>query len=400
MEMNRDQGEDQGPAPAPRKPRTLKIVALGVAVVLAGGVGAATYAALALQSETTVVREVSVSNGTPAARSPRSSASGVGDVYEQARGSVVEITATTSGPSGGPFGPSGGTQQAQGSGFVYDGEGHIVTNQHVVGGAGSVSVSFADGETHDATIVGSDASTDLAVLAIDTPASELEPLELADSAQLVVGESVVAIGSPFGFENSVTAGIVSALNRQMEAPNGFTIADAIQTDAAINQGNSGGPLLDMDGRVIGVIAQIESESGGNDGVGFAIPSNTVRSVVSQLVDSGQVEHAYLGVSVTEIPASVADELGTSAGVAVAEIREGTPAAAAGLQAATGSTTIDGQPYPTDGDIITAVDGAVVTTAAELQAAIDARKPGDTASITYMRDGERHTVSVELAERPS
>ena len=174
----------------------------------------------------------------------------------------------------------------------------MITNAHVVEGAQSVEITFSNGKTYDATIVGTDASTDLAVLKVDAPASLLVPLTLGDSSEVGVGDTVVAIGSPFGLENSVTAGIVSALGRSMEAPNGFTINGAIQTDAAINHGNSGGPLLDLDGRVIGVNAQIASESGGNDGVGFAIPSNTVGSIAKQLIADGSVQHAYLGVSVT------------------------------------------------------------------------------------------------------
>ncbi len=375
----------------------LKIASGGAAVVVSAGAGAASYAALSSQSERTVVRETPVSDGTPAASSRTI---GVAEVYERAHEGVVEVTVTASASTGVPFDPSSRAQQAQGSGFVYDEEGHIVTNQHVVYGAERVSVRLANGETYDATILGTDASTDLAVLKVDAPASALESLELGDSSKLVVGETVVAIGSPFGLEATVTAGIVSALSRQMEAPNGFTITNAIQTDAAINHGNSGGPLLDIDGRVVGVTAQIESESGGSDGVGFAIPSNTVDSVVSLLLVGGQVEHAYLGVGVTEIPASVSDQLRAAAGVAIVQVRGDTPAADAELRAATGSTTVDGQQYPTGGDVITAVDGRSITTAAELQAAIDARKPGDTVSVTYVRDGERHTVQVELAERPS
>ena len=158
----------------------------------------------------------------------------------------------------------------------------MITNQHVVDGAESVEVTFANGKTYDATVVGSDPSTDIAVLDVDAPASVLEPLELADSSQLEVGDGVVAIGSPFGLEQTVTTGIVSALHRQITAPNDFAIDDAIQTDAAINHGNSGGPLLDLNGNVVGVNSQIESESGGNDGVGFAVPSNTVERIADAL----------------------------------------------------------------------------------------------------------------------
>ena len=213
-----------------------------------------------------------------------------GQLQVRRRGHRVLHAPTTS-----PFG-NGGTQQAQGSGFVYDDQGHVITNQHVVDGAQSVKVTLWNGKTYDATVVGTDPSTDIAVLDVDAPASVLEPLSLADSSKLEVGDGVVAIGSPFGLEQTVTSGIVSALHRQITAPNDFAIDDAIQTDAAINHGNSGGPLLDMSGRVVGVTSQIESESGGNDGVGFAVSSNTVKRIADALISNGSVDHAYLGVA--------------------------------------------------------------------------------------------------------
>jgi S1-C subfamily serine protease len=298
--------------------------------------------------------------------------------------------------------PLGGEQQAQGqgSGFVYDAEGHIVTNQHVVDGAETVSVRFWDGSTYDGTVVGGDPSTDLAVIEVDAPASILQPLELGDSTQLTVGEGVVALGSPFGLEGTLTTGIVSALNREMTSPNGFTISNSIQTDAAINHGNSGGPLVNAGGQVIGVNTQIKSESGGSDGIGFATPSSTVASIVPEIVSSGSVEHAYLGVAVASLSQSVADELGVPAGAMVTEVRQGTPAADAGLQAATGSAMVDGQSFPTGGDVITAVDDTAVTSGADLQTAIDAKRPGDTVTITYTRDGSNTTVEVSLGTRPS
>ena len=194
------------------------------------------------------------------------------------------------------FGGSGGTQQAQGSGFVYDEQGHVITNQHVVDGAQSVKVTLSNGKTYDATVVGSDPSTDVAVLDVDAPASALEPLELGDSSQVEVGDGVIAIGSPFGLEQTVTSGIVSALHRQITSPNDFAIDNAIQTDAAINHGNSGGPLLDLSGHVVGVTSQIESDSGGSDGVGFAVSSNTVKRIADALIANGSVDHAYLGVA--------------------------------------------------------------------------------------------------------
>jgi S1-C subfamily serine protease len=377
-----------------RRTRTLSLAAALVAAAGIGAGGAATYAALSPADTRTVVRQVTVEDSEPAASaSPLS----VNEIYRRAYRGVVEITVTAEG-SESPFGAP--RAQGQGSGFVYDRQGHVVTNQHVVQGASSVSVRLWNGQTYDAEVVGTDASTDLAVLDVDAPASVLTPLRLGDSSEVKVGDAVVAIGSPFGLEQTVTSGIVSALHRQMTAPNDFSINDSIQTDAAINHGNSGGPLLNTGGRVIGVNAQIESESGGNDGVGFAIPSNTVRSIVSQLVETGEVEHAYLGVGVQTIPASVADELDLVAGVALTEVRRDTPAARAGLRAASGSRLVDGQSYPTGGDVITALDGKKVTSAEELQSVIDARKPGDTVSVTFVRDGDSRTVRVQLASRPS
>jgi S1-C subfamily serine protease len=371
----------------------VKVAAATAALVVTAGAGAGAYAALEPGGDT-VVRQVTVGQATPAQADGTPS---VAAVYEDAGDSVVEITVTSSGQSG--F-PGSEQQRAQGSGFVYDDEGHIVTNQHVVDGAESISVLFANGESYDAELVGSDASTDLAVIRVDAPADVLEPLALGDSSALEVGQTVVAIGSPFGLEGSVTAGVLSALNRQIESLNGFTINDSIQTDAAINHGNSGGPLLDLDGDVIGVNAQIRSDSGGNEGVGFAIPSNTVDSVVAQLLEDGRVEHAYLGIGLTEIPASAAGELGIPAGVAVTEVRDGTPAARAGLQAATSSESAAGQEYPTGGDVITAVDGESVATSADLQTAIAAKAPGDKVTLTVERNSETRSVQVELASRPT
>jgi putative serine protease PepD len=373
--------------------RPARILPIAAAVVVAAGIGvggAATYAAL--DSDDTVVRQVTVEDSEPAASTAPLS---VNEIYERAYRGVVEITAN--GSSETPFGDR--PQQALGSGWVYA-EGHVVTNQHVVDGASSVSVRFWNRQTYDAEVVGTDRSTDLAVLEVDAPESVLHPIPLGDSGRVEVGDAVVAIGSPFGLEQTVTSGIVSALHRTVSAPNNFSINDTIQTDAAINSGNSGGPLLNTQGQVIGVNAQIESNSGGNDGVGFAIPSNTVRSIVSQLVESGEVEHAYLGVGVQEIPDSVADELDSVEGVAITEVRPDTPASRAGLRASTGSRLVDGQNYPTGGDVITAIDGRKVTASTELQSAIDAKQPGDTVSLTVVRDGDSRSVEVKLASRPA
>jgi putative serine protease PepD len=312
-----------------------------------------------------------VSDSQPAAKTETQS---VNSIYRNAYQGVVELTVTSESSSG-TFGGGSQTQKAQGSGFVYDSNGDVATNQHVVDGATSVAVKFWNGKTYGAHVVGTDASTDLAVVKVDAPSSLLHPLTLGDSSSLQVGDGVVAIGSPFGLEETVTSGIVSALHRQMTSPSGFAIPDSIQTDAAINHGNSGGPLFDTQGKVVGVTAQIESDSGGNDGVGFAIPSSTVRSVADQLISSGKAEHAYLGVS-----------LSSSASTAlVAEVRSGTPAARAGLQA---------------GDVVTALDGKSIASTGELESAIAAHEPGDSVSLTYTRNGKSHTVQLKLASRPS
>ena len=377
-------------------PRTRSLVLIaGLIAALAVGVGAGAvaFAVLGNDGTTTVVRQVTVGTTQQAASA---GALSIGEIYDRTYKSVVEITVSST--SGSPFGNQ--QQQAQGSGFVYDSNGDIVTNQHVVSGATSMSVRFWNGATYKASLVGSDASTDLAVIRVDAPGSLLSPLTLGDSDNLQVGDGIVAIGSPFGLEESVTSGIVSALHREMTAPNNFTINDSIQTDAAINHGNSGGPLLNAQGQVIGINSQIDSQSGGSDGVGFAVPSDTVRAIASQLVQSGKVEHAYLGVQIVAIPSDAAQQLGVPEGVEVTKVVSGTPADDAGLRASTGQKTVDGQTYPTSGDVIVAFDGKSVSSAAALQTAVDSKRPGDSVTITYVRDGKSKTVRVTLDTRPS
>lgn len=355
----------------------LTIAALATALVLGTGLGAVAFSML--DDGSTVLRQVTVTTAEPASNT----GSTISDLYDRASKGVVEISATSGGGLGGP------SSSAQGSGFVYDEQGHVVTNQHVVAGADTFRVSLWNGTEYQATLVGADPSTDLAVLKIAAPRAALRPLALANSAEVSVGDPVLALGSPFGLEGTLTQGIVSALHREMTAPNNYAITDTIQTDAAINHGNSGGPLLDELGRVIGVNAQIESASGGSDGVGFAIPSNTVKSIVTRLVATGTVEHAYLGIRM----AAVAD------GVMVTEVRPDTPAAQARLRAATGSATESGSEVPTGGDVVVAFDGVDVTTPSDLQAAVDAKRPGDTVELTILRNGKTSTVEVTLAERP-
>src|SRR6478672_3752077 len=339
--------------PLPTPTVTLAAALVAGALIGAGG-GAATYAALSSGKGTTVVRQVTVTDGQPTSSTGSLS---VQSIYRLANKGVVEITAG----------------QGQGSGFVYDSNGHIITNAHVVEGSSSVSIKFWNGKAYSARVVGTDASTDLAVLKVDAPVSQLFPLTLGDSSSLVVGDQVVAIGSPFGLEGTVTSGIVSALHREMTSPNHFAIDNSIQTDAAINHGNSGGPLLDSQGKVIGVNAQIESNSGGNEGVGFAIPSNTVKSIASQLISSGKAEHAFLGV--------VLSDSSSKTGAAIGQVRAATPAAKASLRS---------------GDVVIAAAGTEVNSASELRAVINAHRPGDAISVTYTRSGQSHTVTVKLA----
>ena len=353
-----------------RPPRPVTFAAALLTAAGLGAGGAATYAGLTDSGGTkTVVRQVTVTSSEPAANS---SSLSVGDIYKRTQAGVVEITVTSTQAT--PFG-GGQAQRAQGSGFVFDSQGHIITNQHVVDGATSISVRFSNGQSYKATLVGSDASTDLAVIKVDAPASLLHPLTLGDSSQVAVGDGVVAIGSPFGLENTVTSGIVSALHRQMTSPNNFSIDDSIQTDAAINHGNSGGPLLNSQGQVIGVNAQIESDSGGNDGVGFAVPANTVRKIATKLIATGKVEHAFLGVSLS--PASN--------GVRLTGVCSGMPAAKAGLQS---------------GDIVTAFAGQKTSSVDALRFAVDAKRPGDAVRVTFLRDGKTRTATVTLGTRPA
>jgi putative serine protease PepD len=352
-------------------------IAATAALIAGAGVGAGSYAALGGsggKTTQTVVQQAAAPAATPAAARTTQS---VGSVYRAARAGVVEITVTLNGGSGSspsPFGGGGGS--AQGSGFVYDTAGHVITNDHVVQGASSISVAFPDGSKYTATVVGSDQSTDLAVLKVNAPASKLHPLSLGDSSALQVGDGVVAIGSPFGLAETVTSGIVSALNRDINATNGYTISGAIQTDAAINHGNSGGPLLDLAGQVVGITTQIQSDSGGNEGVGFAVPSNTIRSVVSQLVNGKRVQHAYLGVFVGASPVRT--------GAQLARVRSGSPAAAAGLKV---------------GDVITGFGGRTITSPGDLTNAVGTKKPGDKVTVTYVRGGQTKTTEVTLAARP-
>lgn len=292
-----------------------------------------------------------------------------------------------------------------GSGFVIDSEGHILTNAHVVDGAkGEITVSFSNEEKVVAKVIGVDNATDVAVLKVDLPASALTVIPLGDSATQQVGDPVVAIGNPFGQDRTVTSGIISAVARSIQAPNGFMIDGAIQTDAAINHGNSGGPLLDMQGRVIGINSQIDTGGTGDGsvGIGFAVPINLVKQVVSDLLTTGKAQHAWLGVQLSEVDPTLASQvkIGSDFGAMIAKVAPNSPAAKAGLTGATGETTIQGHTYAVGGDVVVEANGTKIETLKDLQAAVSALKPGDKLElVTKTSTGATKNVTVTLGDQP-
>jgi putative serine protease PepD len=335
---------------------------------LAGGAGGAVVASTkdASGGTSTVTTTTAASGGSTAvASSTTSTSQTVGEIYRSTSPGVVDLVVGS------------GQSEAEGSGFVVDAKGDIVTDAHVVDGASTITVTFSDGTKAKASVVGTDTTTDLAVVRVSgVSAAKLHPLTLGDSDAVAVGDGVLAIGSPYGLSETLTTGIVSALDRTITSPSGATIGGAIQTDAAINHGNSGGPLIDSDGRVIGVNAQIESDTDGNTGVGFAIPSDTVRTVAAALIAGETVPHPQLGVRIED---------STSGGTKLAAVTAGGAAAEAGLKA---------------GDTITAIDGQAVSDADALASLIASHQPGDTLRITYRRDGASHTATATLGTTKS
>ena len=325
----------------------------------------------------------------------------VQEIYQHAGPGVLQVTSTSVDSSDPFFGPQ--ARVSLGSGFVIDKDGYIVTNYHVIESARQIEVNFSGDDRVQATIVGVDPSTDLALLKISAQARALTPLPLGDSDAVRVGDAVVAIGNPFGLERTVTAGIVSALQREITAPNGYTIDKVIQTDARINQGNSGGPLLNARGEVIGVNSQIEpgNTGTGNLGIGFAVPSATLREVVSQIREGGKVEHAYLGVITQPIDEVLARtyRLPVEKGVIVAEVIPGSPADEAGIRDGDRSVIFGGQSYVLGGDIVTAADGEQVASADDLRRLIAEKDPGDAMTLDIRRGESKRTVSVTLGRRP-
>jgi S1-C subfamily serine protease len=348
---------------------------------------------------------------TPVADKESEDTNVVNQIYRHDGQGVAFIEATeapeeTASPLN-PFGEeeSSGGGIATGSGFVIDSEGHILTNNHVVEGATRITVKLGSSNaTHTAEVVGTDPSSDIALLKVEAPADQLHPLALGDSSKVRVGDPVVAIGNPFGLDRTVTSGIVSALQRQIQAPSGFSINHVIQTDAAINPGNSGGPLIDSAGEVIGINSQIETGGGGNGnvGIGFAIPINTAREVANEIEKNGSVEHAFLGINGGSITPALAKavNLPVNKGVLVAEVVKGGPADKAGLQGGSTEATIEGATFKLGGDIITEVNGKPISSMEEVIDAVDAGKPGEQMELTVLRHGETKKITVTLGNRPA
>ena len=378
-----------------------RVGTLLIAALLGGGAAVGISAVVDSGATSTVVTTIQEAGPAPASfAKSSSSAKSIQQIYETAGPGVVQVT-STSVVAQDPF---FGTQEARslGSGFVIDKAGHILTNYHVVQDARKVEVNFSGDDRVPAKVVGSDPSTDVAVLKIDAQARALTPLPLGNSDVVRVGDAVVAIGNPFGLERTVTAGIVSALQRQIQAPNGFTIDKAIQTDAPINHGNSGGQLLDTRGEVIGINSQIESDTGGNVGIGFAVPVDTVKEVVSQILRTGKVEHAYMGVEMQAIDQNLYEtfRLPVSKGVLITAVRPGSPAARAGLKGGRQQVVVDGVSYALGGDIVTNADGKQITNPDDLRAIVMAKEPGDTVTLQLHRGDETKTVSVTLGRQPN
>ena len=313
----------------------------------------------------------------------------LGSIYDNVLPSVVHIQVA----------------QGQGSGFVWDNQGHIVTNNHVVEGTSQVMVSFADGDRAIGTVLGTDPESDLAVVEVDVPAANLKPVTLGDSDKLSVGQLAVALGNPFGLDNTMTAGIISALGRNINSGNSqFSIPRVIQTDAPINPGNSGGPLLDRSGEVIGINTQIVSNSGSNSGIGFSVPINIAKRVVPALIKDGNFSYSWLGVAGQTVLPDLVDALNLPAethGVLISSVADGGPAALAGLRGGTRITQVEGLSVPVGGDVVISINGTEISSMDDLMAYLTVKtSPGDTVTLDIIRNnGRQSQVNVTLQARP-
>ncbi|MFA4928670.1 MAG: trypsin-like peptidase domain-containing protein [Patulibacter sp.] len=390
-------------------------VVIGVSAVLGAGLAIGVGALGVVEQDgttTTVVQQAPLANPTTA---PGDRSDGEGQlltaraIYERDAPGVVQVLAEVRQPAQTPFGAppqqGQGQGQASGSGFVIDDKGTILTNHHVINGATSVQVAFGKEKTIDAKIIGQDPSTDIAVLRVDPKQVKLRALPLGSAAALKVGDPVVAIGNPFGLDRTLTTGVVSAKQRQLQAPNGWAIDNVIQTDASINPGNSGGPLIDGGGRVVGINSQIATGGGGagSVGIGFAVPIDTVKKILPDLEKNGRASTPYLGVVSIDVPEkdSLPSELSvpTAKGAWVQTVTPGSPAAKAGIRG--GKVTLDSSDGPIrfGGDVITKVDDTETRTAADVAKAIVGKKAGDEVKVELLRGKERKTITVKLERRP-
>src|SRR4051794_15734509 len=394
------------------------VVPLLVAALLGGGVAAGVTTVIADNGDgdghtTTVIRQPALAAQGANGKSNVSEGLTAADIYQRYAPGVVfvrsEIIEQTNSPFDFGF---GGAQksEATGSGFVIDASGDILTNNHVIDGAtaDSITVQFADKKTVKAKVVGKDPSTDLALLKVDPEGLDLKALPLGSFKDVHVGDPTIAIGNPFGLDRTLTTGVVSALQRQIQAPNGFGIKDVIQTDAAINPGNSGGPLIDAAGRVIGINSQIETGgngSNGNVGIGFAVPIDTAKQILDSLKSGKSVQRAYLGVTSLTVDGQLdALDLPVDHGALVQTVQQGSPADQAGLKAGDLQAQLQGQSSSDTvvlgGDIITKFDGKAITSNSQLAQLVAAHKPGDKVKIQIVRKKDTKSVTVTLGDRPA
>jgi S1-C subfamily serine protease len=394
-----------------------------ISALVGGGVVVAVLAASgSLSSSSKTVTEVQAAapvstSGTASASNAIPTRSGGGgglsahEIYERTAPSVVKVTSTIVRQSESPFGFGETAQQgtATGSGFVIDSNGTLLTNWHVVENASKVTVSFEHSKTVEAHVVGKNPSQDLAVLKIPTEGLTLRSLDLGDSSSVEVGEPVVAIGNPFGLSRTLTTGVISALQREITAPNGFSIDNVLQTDAPINPGNSGGPLLNGKGQVIGITSQIETGGGGSDGnigIGFAVPIDTAKAELPELEKNGSVQTAYLGVVMIPVDGSLSSlNLPVKSGALIEKVEAGSPAAKAGIRAGNIEAKVGGNEISVGGDIIVGFDGKKVTSSESLASYVGAKKPGDTVTVELLRESgsggyTKKNVTVTLGQRPN
>jgi S1-C subfamily serine protease len=376
----------------------LGAVAVALVLILVLGVGG-------VERETVVkTQTIPLSQGDGQVGGPGLSPA---QIYEELAGGVVMVLATFEASSDSFFQPQ--SSQGLGTGFVTSEDGYILTNAHVVSRDGLVAdqvtvVLRRDGKEDriDGRLVGVDNDSDVALIKVEPKGLDLTALPLGDSDTVTVGEPVVAIGNPLGYDFSVTSGIVSATGRSLRSPSGAVIPDGIQTDAAINQGNSGGPLINARGEVIGINEQIATQSGGNEGLGFAVPINTAIRVMEQLKESGTVKYAWLGIGGQTLTAEMAQVfgLGVSSGAMIEQVASGSPAEKAGLRAGQRTESLQGQDYVVGGDVITKIDGTRVDGFDALVSVLSTKRPGEEVTLTIVRDGKTQEVAVTLGERPS